>query len=156
MNCRWTDAARARLRELLRQRLSMGTIARDLGTTRGAVAGQIYRWLRGNDDYRPARVRSKNGERPLILDKKSLHLAVGFVAKLAVAGPPLKPSPPPKPLSDDLVPKLTWCSLFDLTNATCRWPVGPNGSGLFCGRHQADLHNHIPYCRAHMARGYNW
>jgi GcrA cell cycle regulator len=47
-------------------------------------------------------------------------------------------------------------SLFELTNATCRWPVGkPGTAGFhFCGEAGADLENGRPYCERHAKRAY--
>jgi GcrA cell cycle regulator len=47
-------------------------------------------------------------------------------------------------------------SLFELTNVTCRWPVGkPGTAGFhFCGEAGADLESGRPYCERHAKRAY--
>ncbi len=46
------------------------------------------------------------------------------------------------------------CTIFELTNETCRWPLGQwnEPAKLFCGDQSADLYLHRPYCAAHMRR----
>ena|ERR1700723_916577 len=43
------------------------------------------------------------------------------------------------------------CSLMELTNETCRWPVNDPWTAefFFCGSPEADLLKRVPYCRAH-------
>lgn len=45
-------------------------------------------------------------------------------------------------------------SLLELTNATCRWPVGNPGTEafFFCGSPTADLAGGRPYCQCHADR----
>lgn len=45
-------------------------------------------------------------------------------------------------------------TLMDLTNMTCRWPVGePTAEDFFfCGRPTADLEDKRPYCAVHTVR----
>jgi GcrA cell cycle regulator len=47
-------------------------------------------------------------------------------------------------------------TLFELTNHTCRWPIGnPGTAGFhFCGEAGADLENGRPYCERHAKRAY--
>jgi GcrA cell cycle regulator len=49
-------------------------------------------------------------------------------------------------------PERLRCSLLDLTNETCRWPIGdPGETGFyFCGTPSADLAAGQPYCPCHM------
>jgi GcrA cell cycle regulator len=47
-------------------------------------------------------------------------------------------------------------SLLELTNDSCRWPIGrPGTPGFhFCGEAGADLENGRPYCERHAKRAY--
>ena len=45
-------------------------------------------------------------------------------------------------------------SLLELTNESCRWPMGRRGKYLFCGVAEADVLCGIPYCARHMRRAY--
>jgi GcrA cell cycle regulator len=46
--------------------------------------------------------------------------------------------------------------LLELTNTTCRWPIGRPGTAgfFFCGVPQADLARGLPYCAHHSRRAY--
>jgi GcrA cell cycle regulator len=46
--------------------------------------------------------------------------------------------------------------LLELTNTTCRWPIGrPGAAGFFfCGVPEADLARGLPYCAHHSRRAY--
>lgn len=57
----------------------------------------------------------------------------------ANATPPV-PKPPPQP-----------CTLDQLTQRSCRWPIG-DGPFMFCGATSLDLR---PYCQEHTDRGYH-
>jgi GcrA cell cycle regulator len=64
--------------------------------------------------------------------------------------------PIPTPIVDDgpaLMPTEfpNKCSLMELTNETCRWPVNDPWTPefFFCGSPEADLLKRVPYCRAH-------
>jgi GcrA cell cycle regulator len=48
-------------------------------------------------------------------------------------------------------------TLLELTNDTCRWPIGdPSKKSFhFCGEPGADLENGVPYCERHRQRAYN-
>jgi GcrA cell cycle regulator len=47
-------------------------------------------------------------------------------------------------------------TVFELTNASCRWPHGRPGTAAFhfCAEPEADLERGIPYCPRHMRRAY--
>jgi GcrA cell cycle regulator len=45
-------------------------------------------------------------------------------------------------------------TLLELTNNSCRWPLGRPGKFFFCGAPDADLERGIPYCARHMRRAY--
>jgi GcrA cell cycle regulator len=53
-------------------------------------------------------------------------------------------------------PKAAGKTLFELTNGTCRWPIGkPGTAGFhFCGEAGADLESGRPYCERHAKRAY--
>jgi GcrA cell cycle regulator len=47
-------------------------------------------------------------------------------------------------------------TLLELTNKSCRWPLGQPGTKkfLFCGALDADLERGMPYCPQHARRAY--
>lgn len=64
-----------------------------------------------------------------------------------------KPPTPPRSISqiDHDIPTEQRKSLLDLTNETCRFPIGdPQETGFFfCGAPEADVLNRHPYCARH-------
>jgi GcrA cell cycle regulator len=48
------------------------------------------------------------------------------------------------------------CALNDLTNQTCRWPIGDPRSAefRFCGRPEADFVSGRPYCEVHTRKAF--
>jgi hypothetical protein len=64
------------------------------------------------------------------------------------------PQKPPKPIEQIAEPTpATTCTLLDLTNETCRFPVGkPSPVQWFCGSPGGDLAAGMPYCGWHAKR----
>jgi GcrA cell cycle regulator len=98
---------------------------------------------------------------------KSAVLGKVFRLRLAPAANAVAPQTPPgrhrrgRPLSADqqtsvLPEPKRGLSVFELTNATCRWPHGEVGSKNFhfCGAAEADLEGGRPYCERHALRAY--
>ena len=128
-NSPWTPELVETLRKLWLGGLSSAEIAKQLGVTRSAVLGKVYRLgLLGEAPRREAVYRSSKPPK----------------ARPAPALPPPLPVPP-STLADSLsVPILA------LERRSCRWPTGD----AFCGRQQAlraDGHGYHPYCSAHAA-----
>lgn len=132
----WTSERTDLLKELwIDKKLTAEIIAERLGApSRNAVLGKVNRL--GLSRPRPPKppkgppVARRGGFRP----HPTTAPLVPDAAPPAAAGPP--------------------CSLLDLTNATCRWPLGDGPPFMFCGDPTADLANGQPYCPAHtrMAR----
>jgi GcrA cell cycle regulator len=65
---------------------------------------------------------------------------------------PAVPQPPTAEYVPQRAPEPPWpCSLFELTDFSCRWPIGDVGTPefYFCGAHEADVYRGRPYCREH-------
>jgi GcrA cell cycle regulator len=97
------------------------------------------------------------------LDARKIGLALGttknaIIGKLRrlglAASPELEPQPEPPPPPSEPIRK-PQCSLFELTEDACRWPIGdPGQSGFaFCGEETAAIG--LPYCPAHCLVAYN-
>ncbi len=104
----------------------------------------------------------------------TLHLKAGQAPrpKPTSAQPRRKPRPAAKPvdktanrkvsvlaIEDFIVEPLTLpdqrgMKLHELTNTTCRWPLGPTlaPAELYCGATQADLSGDRPYCPFHTRK----
>jgi GcrA cell cycle regulator len=139
----WTDERVTELRGHFEAGLSASEIMRAMGlATREAVCGKLHRLglKRGRPAARPD-VKAKRRPR---------------VARRAAFRPPYVPVAPPPPAAPAPAPAPPACqpiALLELTNATCRWPIG-EGPYLFCGALEADLANGVSYCRFHSAMAY--
>jgi GcrA cell cycle regulator len=153
----WTDERVNRLRELFHEGKSARQIGIDLGCTRNAVIGRLYRMgLRDGD--RPVRNSTKghgglNWNQRRDLERKMRAAQRPFVPKSVAA----KPAPPTKPqpfkearqpsqviaMADAVEPLML--DLLDLGSG-CKWPYG-DGPFHFCGHAKPSGDS---YCRPHM------
>lgn len=135
-NGAWPIADVDRLKDLWGRGWSAASIAEDMPRyTRNGIIGKIHR---------------------LKLTRAPTGAAVERrVRPGPVAAKPRVKAPIVEPMIEAPAP-LNGLSLFDLTNTTCRWPIGIVGSPdfHFCGAGGADLIASRPYCREHtrMAR----
>lgn len=65
-------------------------------------------------------------------------------------------APPPLPDINGDDAAVPGVALMDLTNRTCRWPIGDPGAAdfRFCGAHGADNASARPYCARHLRMAY--
>jgi GcrA cell cycle regulator len=127
----WTEHRLGLLKQLWADGKTATAIGRRLGISKSAVLGKVYR-LRlapAADAAAPQTLpdRHRRG-RPQLADRLASEL------------------PEPK----------RGLTVFELTNATCRWPHGQVGSTNFhfCGAAEADLDGGRPYCERHALRAY--
>lgn len=151
----WTADQKATVKQLWSDGLSATQIAAEIGCgcTRNAAIGIVHRMkiheASPNSNLRahaeglghPPRPRSKNPNRGPAAFK---------------GGAPMVPQPEPLPepvMSDLDIPFEQRKSFLDLTDATCRWPVGDVGTEgfFFCGGRSVEG---FPYCISHVRRGY--
>lgn len=151
----WTDEEIALLKDGIDRGESRAFIAMQLGRSRNAITGKCDR-LGINTPYvrraTPARtgkafanvVRRVNGES--YKPPAPVH-PWRPAASMVRYG---KPEMMDKPLPDAIQAHdpATACVLLDLTNETCRYPIGPllDPPGLFCGSPGANLAAGMPYC----------
>jgi GcrA cell cycle regulator len=130
----WTEERVETLKALWAERRSATVIAERLGApSRNAILGKINRMGLSQSrppalprPPRPPRVRRRAPFRP----------------------PAVMPSPPKDSPAASPAPARP-CSLLELTNESCRYPVSPEGEAyLFCAALEADFAKGIPYCRA--------
>lgn len=139
----WTPVRIELLRELWPHGSSCGILADKINAatgsefTRNAVIGKV------NREGLPARKRVPTNKEP----RKRIRR--DRAPRLV---PQARPEAPD--IIDAQIPLEQRCSLMDLTNATCRWPVGePNTAEFFfCGDPTANIVEGRPYCAGHMAR----
>lgn len=142
----WTDERTALLKKLWAQGLSASQIAAELGgVSRSSVLGKAHRLgLPGRDPVlppvkqrqpKPSRIASQgfHGYRP----GRQLPAAREESAVTAIEAAPAESFR---------------CTITDLTDKTCRWPIGNPGAPefRFCGAPGADLPADRPYCPCHQ------
>lgn len=152
----WTDARCETLRILWADGLSCSQIAEKIGgMTRNAVIGKVHRMGLSGRAKSPAeprprkpRAQSLRVSRPQIRGNIALAQAYEF-----------EPAPKPE-LVDNVTPLGQRRTLLELTEETCRWPIGDVGHPdfFFCGgqpiggRPYCVHHSRIAYQR-HVVRG---
>ena len=141
----WPEERIQRVVDLWNAGNSFTKIAKEVGITPNMVAGFKHRWGWKYGMEERARNQPKRPE------KRAAPIKPKKAALAPVKTPPrpiLKPLPAPerKPPA-----KLT---IFDLTNHTCRWPMGhPKEKDFhFCGHHPKEG---SPYCSFHHQKAYS-
>lgn len=150
----WTDERVELLKRLWGEGLSASQIAGQLGeVTRNAVIGKVHRLgLSGRAKApapaaaRPRKDREGAEQRP----QRPLTQGNTALAAAPDEAPEAAPAPAPETLPDNVVALGQRCTIMNLTETTCRWPVGEPGteSFHFCG---GKCNPGAPYC-AHHAR----
>ena len=144
----WTDERVELLKKLWADGLSASQIAAELGgITRNAVIGKVHRLgLSGrakspsSTSPRPRKARS-SGMMRVSRPTMRGNTALAYEYEL---------EPEPELIDIPLEQRKT---LLQLTEKTCRWPVGDPGSSefYFCG---GDSVNDLPYCSYHSRIAY--
>jgi GcrA cell cycle regulator len=149
----WTDERVEHLKKLWADGLSASQIAAELGgITRNAVIGKVHRLgLSGRAKSpssaapRPRKARSHSHmlrvSRPAI--RGNTALAHAYDLELEV-----EPE-----LIDNIIPLGQRRTILELTEETCRWPIGDPGSAdfFFCG---GQTISGLPYCTYHSRVAY--
>jgi GcrA cell cycle regulator len=126
----WPDKKLSLLKKLWSEGRSAVAIAKRLGMSKSAVLGKVFRLRLA----RPAQEPKPTPASSPVLRREGRKF-----------GPELQ----------DVTIK-RGKSLLELTNETCRWPIGDPAkeSFHFCGEFGADLEQDIPYCERHRQRAY--
>jgi GcrA cell cycle regulator len=153
----WTDERVELLKKPWADGLSASQIAAELGgITRNAVIGKVHRLgLSGR-----AKAPSSATPRPRKPRAPSHVLRMGrpamrgntALARHALAVYELEPEAEPEPL-ENIIPIGQRCSLLELSDAKCRWPIGDPGTSdfFFCGGKPI---GELPYCAYHARMAY--
>ena len=147
----WTDERVEVLKKLWQDGLSASQIAGQLGgVTRNAVIGKVHRLgLSGrakspsNGSPRPRKPRISNGMRPRPQYRGNAALQLDYG---------LDPEYDLDPLAN-VIPMGPRVSILQLTDATCRWPIGDPGAAdfVYCGSQNKVS---LPYCPYHARIAY--
>jgi GcrA cell cycle regulator len=137
----WTTERVALLKNRIDSGFSCGQIAREIGVSRNAVIGKanrlgLSRFKSAGQTERPG---APNIARPRMATQRRTLLALWAKPQFAFAEMPEVSA--------------NRCSLFELQQWHCRWPMGdPTAEDFgFCGNKPVDG---VPYCAAHARMAY--
>jgi GcrA cell cycle regulator len=139
----WTTERITLLKNRINAGLSCGQIAREIGVSRNAVIGKANRLglsrFKGATAGQPERTGTPRNARPRIVTQHRILRALWAKPQLGFAEVP-----------GDSASR---CSLFELQQWHCRWPINDPGAEDFgfCGKKQVDG---LPYCAAHARMAY--
>ncbi|WP_342640779.1 GcrA family cell cycle regulator [Rhodoligotrophos ferricapiens] len=155
----WTDERVDLLKRLWTEGLSASQIASKLGeVTRNAVIGKVHRLgLSGRGTpsrTQHARPRTKTRQAPTsgkITQFPTLGATALQVQPEAV--PEAPPAPQPQPIRQVYSSSNEGVNILQLSDKTCRWPVGEPGTDSFhfCG---CAPKSGLPYCDKHARIAY--
>ena len=165
----WTDERVELLKKLWGEGQSASQIAKELGgVTRNAVIGKVHRLGLSNRTTAAAKSESQikpNTKPELTARRKTEPVAKETDPKSSLiqarrqiipAGQPLPPQPSANEISPEALAKVSEIekkakkiSLLELTERTCKWPVGDPATPdfWFCG---LPTQSGKPYCEAHV------
>ncbi|MFM1814508.1 MAG: hypothetical protein RLZ98_1203 [Pseudomonadota bacterium] len=150
----WTDERVELLKKLWSDGLSASQIAGRLGgVTRNAVIGKVHRLgLSGRSQTtRQPSTRTRAHIRTVRRIQKPKYAPVGNQALRALLHPDAEPLGPQ--IEEIEIPIAERKSLQDLTESSCRWPIGdPQLEDFhFCNRSKVPG---LPYCEHHARRAF--
>ena len=167
----WTDERVETLKKMWNEGQSASQIAKELGgVTRNAVIGKVHRLGLSNRNggaapasktaTEKAAPKAKKAEAPKPAEKPAAAEApprpIPARRPIVPAGQPLPPQPSANEISPEALAKVSEVekkakklSLMELTERTCKWPVGDPATEdfWFCG---LAVKPGKPYCEAHV------
>ena len=162
----WTDERVETLKRMWQEGQSASTIAKELGgVTRNAVIGKVHRLglsnrtADGEETAEPAPEAKAAKPDPVAAETAPVPTPAPTspaARKIIPAGQPLPPQPSANEISPEALAsvrevekKAKKIGLMDLTERTCKWPVGDPATEdfWFCG---LSVKPGKPYCEAHV------
>ena len=169
----WTDERVETLKRMWNEGQSASQIAKELGgVTRNAVIGKVHRLGLSNRTAAPPSSRVRSAEemaeakaepaaapsRPRPAEPKDAapQAPIPMRKPIVPAGQPLPPQPSANEISPEALATVREVektakriSLMELTERTCKWPVGDPATDdfWFCG---LSVQQGKPYCEAHV------
>jgi GcrA cell cycle regulator len=141
----WTDERIELLKSRFEAGLSCSKIAGDLGVSRNAVIGKLSRLNLTRDKAgharRPARKDAAQGPRPKAGPRLQYRMLQAAYAEPQPAG------------DDEPIHNGQTCSLLELNEQRCRWPISTPGLADFCFCGNTPLEG-LPYCAGHTRLAY--
>jgi GcrA cell cycle regulator len=141
----WTDERVELLKRRFEAGLSCRQIADDIGVSRNAVIGKLSRLNltreKARDARRPAPKAAAKGHRPGTGPRLRCQMRLALYAEPQPAG------------DDEPIHNGHCCSLLELSDARCRWPISTPGAEdfRFCGNPPVEG---LPYCAGHTRLAY--
>jgi GcrA cell cycle regulator len=133
--------------ELLKSRFEAGLscreIADDIGVSRNAVIGKLSRLnltREKNGDARPARKDAAKRHRPRTAPRHQYQMLQTLYAGQ-------------RPADDEPIHNGHRCSLLELSDERCRWPISTPGAEDFCFCGNTSVEG-LPYCAGHTRLAY--
>lgn len=153
----WTDERVELLKKLWSDGLSASQIAAELGgVTRNAVIGKVHR-LGLSGRAKALAPSAPRPRKPRPASNGAAHARPMVHGNTALA-PVIRPviEPEPEEILDpvaNVIPMADRCTILDLTEFTCRWPVGEPGKAdfFYCG---SRTKTGLPYCAYHSRIAY--
>ncbi len=168
----WTDERVEILKKMWGEGQSASQIAKELGgVTRNAVIGKVHRLGLSNRAGAPgnkpaakekpapkadAKAAPKPRNEPKPAEAAEVRTVTPLRKPIIPAGQPLPPQPSANEISPEALAKVNEIekkakrlSLMELTERTCKWPVGDPATDdfWFCG---LPVQQGKPYCEAHV------
>ncbi len=147
----WTDERVELLKKLWQDGLSASQIAAELGgVTRNAVIGKVHRLgLSGRGQPTSSIKRQRRTHSTTV--RRTRTVTVGNLALKQTVD--VLPETEVQPRRNVVVPIPKKLSLLQLTEQTCKWPIGDPGHDdfHFCGHNSLD---NLPYCEYHSGVAY--
>jgi GcrA cell cycle regulator len=146
----WTDERVELLKKLWTDGLSASQIAAELGgVTRNAVIGKVHRLGLSGRGQPTSSIKRQRRTHSSGIRRVRQMISVGNLALKAEAMAEAEL----QPRRNVVVPIALKLSIFQLTERTCKWPLGDPGQEdfHFCGH---DSLENLPYCEYHAGVAY--
>ena len=148
----WTTERVELLRHHVVAGLTCSQIAAEIGVTRNAVIGKVHRLglsgrAKSPSSAAPRPRKPRSSGHMMRLARPSMR---GNTALAPMYEADLEPEPE---LIENIIPIGQRCSLLELNESKCRWPIGDPGTAefFFCGGTPVEG---LPYCNYHSRVAY--
>jgi GcrA cell cycle regulator len=142
----WTTERVELLKRHFEAGLSCREIADQIGVSRNAVIGKISRLNLKRQKEGPVRAARK--------DAAKTPRSRAFAAlRLRLLKSDAESAEPPPVIDDEPIHNGHTCSLFELNQETCRWPISTPGAPDFCFCGNPPIEG-LPYCPGHTRLAY--
>jgi GcrA cell cycle regulator len=141
----WTTERLELLKSRFEAGLSCREIAADIGVSRNAVIGKLSRLSltreTSNQEPRPPRKSTGKGRRLKTPPRAQYEMLMAFYSGQPLVG------------YDEPIPDEYRCSLLELSEQRCRWPISNPGAADFCFCGNLPVEG-LPYCTGHTRLAY--